>query len=146
MTHQSFIDKKICVSGTFDFLHEGHKALLKKAFEYSYIYVGLTSDEYCAKKQDVSPYSIRYNNLHDHIKSNFEGKFEIIRIDDIYDFATEISDIDSILVSEETYQNAVRINEKRIQRNMHPLEIITIPQIKDENGVISSSRIRKKNI
>jgi len=62
MTHQSFIDKKISVSGTFDFLHEGHKALLKKAFEYSYIYVGLTSDEYCAKKQDVSPYSMRYNN------------------------------------------------------------------------------------
>ncbi len=138
------IDKKVCVGGTFDHLHQGHKALLNKAFEFSHILVGLTSDKYCKNKEDVRPYKKRYKELFRYITSNYSYNFEIIKIDDIYGFSTEIDDLDSIIVTEETKKNAQKINKKRIQKNMNPLNIIEIPLVKNKRGEkISSTNLRK---
>ena len=51
--------KLVGVAGTFDMLHKGHKALLRKAFEVGErVVIGLTTDEFAArmhKPHEVAP-------------------------------------------------------------------------------------------
>ena len=42
--------KKVAVGGTFDQLHKGHRALLRKSFEVGEkVVIGLTSDSFVAR-------------------------------------------------------------------------------------------------
>ena len=134
---------KVSVNGTFDILHKGHALLLKKAFESDYVLVGLTSDGFCKIKKNVRPYNLRYNDLKKYLDSYFNKSYEIIKIDDIYGYAIYIEDLEAIIVSEETYPNAVKINDIREKKHMKKLDIVKIAMLKDKTGVISSSRLRK---
>ncbi|MCD6522414.1 MAG: pantetheine-phosphate adenylyltransferase [Candidatus Diapherotrites archaeon] len=130
----------VCVGGTFDKLHEGHKYLLDVACAFSEtLFVGLTSDEFArrTKKREIRPYSVRKHELEKYL----EGKpVEIIEIDDMYGFAADMKDLDAIVVSTETYAKACKINKKREEKGLKPLLIIVIPLIKDEKGNKISSR------
>jgi phosphopantetheine adenylyltransferase len=70
--------------------------------------------------------------------------FFIVKIEDTYGFADDIEDIDAILVTPDVRENAEQINEIRESKGWHALKIVEIPLIKDEKGVISSTRIRKE--
>jgi pantetheine-phosphate adenylyltransferase len=60
---------------------------------------------------------------------------------------TLIEDFDVIIVSPETYNNAVEINDKRIKKGKKPMKIIKIPYALAKDGtIISTSRIIKKEI
>ncbi len=137
----------IIASGTFDRLHEGHKYFLKKAFEYGYVLIGLTSDEMVQDKkyaEKIWDYSKRKRKIKDFLRSlgHKEKKdYEIIKIDDTYGFSLE-RDADYILVTEETYKNAEKINEKRRKLGMKKLQIVKIDLLSDERGKISSTRLR----
>ncbi len=52
---------------------------------------------------------------------------------------------DGLVVSQETYDNALKLNENRVKKGLDPLVLIVIPLLKDEkNNKISSTSIREK--
>ena len=59
---------KAAVAGTFDILHDGHKALLARAFEVGdTVVVGITSDRMAGEGRDVSvPLHLRRAELERH--------------------------------------------------------------------------------
>ncbi len=139
--------KQVVIGGTFDILHEGHKALLKKAFGLGGVFVGLTSDAMAKrmKKRKVRDFKYRKKELKDFIKKEFKIKPEIVKIEDKFG-PTLKKDFDYIIVSPETYKTAVLVNKKRQKRNKKPIKIIKIKFVLAKDGKpISASRILKNS-
>ena len=80
--------KKVVVGGTFEALHAGHRALLKRAFELGDVTIGLTSGKMArkAKKRKVKSFSARKKALKIFVKKEFNSLTEIIKIEDKYEF------------------------------------------------------------
>lgn len=138
------------MGGTFDHLHEGHKSLIKTALSISNnIVIGLTTEKLLKNKKAASKlenYETRKRNLEDFIKAIADiNRIQIIELNDIYGPPINEPDYDGIVVSQETYKVAVKINEIRESNGFKPLIVIVIPIIKDENNQkISSTSIREK--
>ncbi len=138
------------MGGTFDHLHEGHKSLIKTALSISNnIVIGLTTEKLLKNKKAASKlenYETRKRNLEDFIKIIADiTRVQIIELNDIYGPPINEPDYDGIVVSQETYKIAVKINEIRENKGFKPLIVIVIPIIKDENNQkISSTSIREK--
>jgi pantetheine-phosphate adenylyltransferase len=135
--------KKVAVGGTFDRLHKGHEALLRRAFELGgVVVVGITSDEILKKKADPLP--IRLKELKDFLSGM---DYELVILKDPYGPAITDSRIDAIVVTEDTETRAREINRVRCERNMKPLEIIVVDKVLAQDGKpISSTRIRRGEI
>jgi len=144
--------KLVGVAGTFDMLHKGHEALLRKAFEVGErVVVGLTTDEFAArmhKPHEVAPYKERLEELLVFIMR--EGQLhrtEVLAINDPYGPAAWDAGFEALVVSEETAPRAEEINALRARRGLRPLELVVIPMVKAENGrPISTTRIRAGEI
>ena len=139
--------RKVVVGGTFDRLHLGHKALLRKAFEVGgYVYIGLTSDEMIRNKpyaEKILPYEHRLRDLIKFIEVNGYTDYRIMKIHTAIGFADRIKGLEAIVVSEETYKGALIVNRAREEKGLKPLAIVTIPIIRSYMGdKISSSLIR----
>ncbi|ASJ01413.1 phosphopantetheine adenylyltransferase [Thermococcus gorgonarius] len=139
--------RKVVVGGTFDRLHLGHKALLRKAFEVGkYVYVGLTSDEMIRNKpyaEKILPYELRLRDLIKFFEVNGYSNYRIIKINSAIGFADRMKSLEAIVVSEETYKGALVVNKAREERGLPPLDIITIGLVRSRIGPkISSSLIR----
>ncbi len=138
---------RVAVGGTFDPIHDGHVALLRRAFELGQggeVVIGLTSDEMAraGRTRPVQDYETRLNNLREKIRRCFGvGDPLIIKIDDqcgssIYE------DFDFIVVSPETEPMAQKINRLREKRDLRPLKISVIEyQMAQDRLRISSTRI-----
>jgi len=144
-------NRRVCIGGTFDRLHKGHKALIDKAFEIAgengWVFIGITKGEIANKKKDVLPFNKRIQDVIKYLKEKgFYSQSEIQPIYDKYGPSIE-GDFDAIIVSPETEKVAQEINRIRRKKRKKPLEIINIPFVLAENGSpISSTRIRKKEI
>ena len=139
--------KKVVVGGTFDRLHLGHKALLRKAFEVGkYVYIGLTSDEMIKNKpyaEKILPYEVRLRDLIKFFDVNGYKNYRIIKIHNAIGFADELRSLEAIVVSEETYKGALIVNKAREEKGLKPLAIVKIGIVKSRLGYkISSSLIR----
>ena len=138
------------MGGTFDHLHEGHKFLIKTALSISNnIVIGLTTEKSLKNKKAASKlenYETRKRNLEDFIKTIADiNRVQIIELNDIYGPPINEHEYDGIVVSQETYNVAIKINEIRESKGFKPLIIIVIRIIKDENKQkISSTSIREK--
>ena len=144
--------RKVAVGGTFDELHKGHRRLLAKAFEIGEIVlIGLCTDEFVrkmGKPHMTAPYEERLRELQDFMKkSKLNAKTEIIPLNDPYGNTLTDKCIEALVVSEETEKIALKINQKRSQRQLPPLKIITINMVPAENYIpISTTRIREGEI
>ena len=142
---------KICIGGTFNLLHKGHKKLLEEAFKTAgkdgFVFIGLTKQKMQDKKKKIRYYSEREKDLVKFLKKkSWLSKSKIIPILDKYGLAVD-EDYDAIIVSPETYRIAREINSKRLSLGKKPLKIIRIPFVLAEDGKpISSSRIEKGEI
>ena len=138
------------MGGTFDHLHEGHKSLIKTALSFSNnIVIGLTTKKLLKNKKAASKlenYETRKRNLEDFIKTIADiNRVQIIELNDIYGPPINEPEYDGIVVSQETYKVAVRINDIRESKGFKQIIIIVIPIIKDEkNQKISSTLIREQ--
>ncbi len=139
--------RKVVVGGTFDRLHLGHKALLRKAFEVGeYVYVGLTSDEMIRNKpyaEKILPYELRLKDLLKFFEVNGYSNYRVIKIHTAIGFAGSMKSLEAIVVSEETYKGALVVNRAREENGLKPLEVVVIGLVKSSLGPkISSSLIR----
>ena len=138
------------MGGTFDHLHKGHEFLIKTALSISNnIVIGLTTKELLVNKQytlELENYETREKNLTLFISSFADVKrVKIIKLDDPYGPPVRDPEYEGIVVSQETYKAALKINEIRESKGFKPLTIIVIPMIKDEaNQELSSTSIREK--
>ena len=142
---------KVAVGGTFQYFHDGHAKLIKKAFEIAKdgkVYIGLTSDEMLSKSHSVDDYETRRTRLLQYIKKmGFpDDRYDITKLDDPYGPTLE-EDFDFIIVSPETYPVALKINRIREEKGKKPLEIVYVEYVMAEDEIpISSTRIAKGEI
>ncbi|MFZ3383197.1 MAG: phosphopantetheine adenylyltransferase [Candidatus Methanoperedens sp.] len=140
---------QVAVGGTFDPLHDGHKALLMKAVELGRdgeLLIGLTSDEMAKNKNhEVDDYRSRYNEVMKFINDN--GVIpRIVKLEDPYG-PTINEDFDFLIVSPETHPIGLKINSIRTEKNMEPLKIVLVDYVLADDGLpISSTRIRNGEI
>jgi pantetheine-phosphate adenylyltransferase len=137
---------RVCIGGTFNILHKGHKLLIRtdveSAGEKGILFIGISTGFLIENKKNTKSYEIRKNQIENYLK-NIPNKPLVIfkQISDKYGF-TLLMDFDAIVVSSETKHNADAINEKRMQINKKPLKIIQIPLVTAKDGKpISSTRI-----
>jgi len=140
---------QVGLGGTFDHLHEGHKYLIKTALSISEkIVIGLTTQKMLNNKKAASKledYATRERNLKAFVKTFTDIKrVEIVELNDPYGPPINEPEYEGLIVSQETYETALRINEIRVNKSFKPLVIIVIPIIKDKNNIkISSTSIRE---
>ena len=141
---------RVCIAGTFNTLHRGHKLLIDTAIktggENGKLFIGIAKGGLLKNKKFIVPYDERKRRIQNYLlKKNYQC-FEILPIYNKYGFAVD-GEYDAIVVSPETKDNAQKINEKRIKEQKKPLIIITIPYVlAQDSQPISSTRILKKEI
>ena len=142
------VSKRVVVGGTFDILHEGHKALLRKAYELGEVLIGLTSDAMARKRKrrKIEDFKHRKKGLESFIKKEFNIKPKIVKIEDKFG-PTLKEDFDYIVVSPETYKTALLINKERQKRNKKPIKIVkTNFALAQDKKPIFSTRILRGEI
>ncbi|MEA4977840.1 MAG: inosine/xanthosine triphosphatase [Methanomassiliicoccaceae archaeon] len=131
------------VAGTFDILHDGHRALLRRAFEIGdAVAVGITSDEMAAKgRKIILPLELRISALRAFLAGTSKP-WEIFIIDDIYGPKEMMDLVDVLVLTEETLSNGKKINDDRRSRGVRPLEFSVVQLVMADDGAkISSSAI-----
>jgi 3-isopropylmalate/(R)-2-methylmalate dehydratase small subunit len=153
---------KVAIGGTFDLLHDGHRVLLRKAYELSNlgrvpeVVIGLTSDEMASRNRReklMHLYAEREENLRQYLGQQptvgtrpKRAKLRIVKLEDKYG-PTLSDDFDFLVVSPETYPTGEEINEIRRRHRMTPIKIIKVDYVPAEDGKpISSTRIRRGEI
>lgn len=142
----------VTVSGSFDHLHIGHQKIIDTAFQQSMkVSVGIADGPMLVGKQ-YQPGMELYELRSKAVKSYIEKKYpthtvQFFKLTDIFGIALHDSTLDSIVVTRETYPNAVLINNKRRQKSFPKLKIIQADFVKDKSGkVIRATRIRQGEI
>lgn len=139
----------VCLGGTFDHLHAGHKRILDFAFHAGRkVSIGISTDQFIQKKilsQSIQSFDLRKEYLTDYLFQNGWNKRAVIfPLDDIYGIADTDNTLQTIIVTKETYKNALKINKRRNKNDIPPLEIVSIPFLKgSDNKIVRAERIRK---
>lgn len=149
----------VFVAGTFDGLHKGHLALLSRAFaEGERVTMGLTSDLFVRKfkifdfqfsnnenlKFKIRGFADRKRDLQQWLASQgYSNRSTIVPIDNPYEPAVAVKDVDALVVSSQTRKRGEEINQRRRKNGLSELTLIEVPMERAEDGrPISSTRVR----
>ena len=141
----------VAMGGTFDIIHRGHLTLLSNAFDVAdKVIIGLTSDELATKKGKNldNHYEQRLENLILTISKEFpKSSYQISKLDNDFGPAVLEKEVQALVVSDETnYQRDV-LNKLRAEKNLPPVEVISVPMYLAKDGTrISSTRIKNSEI
>jgi pantetheine-phosphate adenylyltransferase len=141
----------VAMGGTFDIIHRGHLILLSNAFSISdKIIIGLTSDEFAQKKGKltINKYDKRLENLIEIILIEFpNSSFRISKLDNDFGPAVLEKGVEALVVSDETSNQGVVLNQLRAEKKLLPVQIIIVPMFLAKDGTrISTSRIKNSEI
>jgi len=141
--------KNVVLGGTFDRLHKGHRAFLRRAFKMGEkVVIGLTSDRFARSLKKLGriilPFPERKKELENFLeKNNLLRRSRIFKIDDIFGPTLREPEIEAIVVTCETINGARLINKERIKKGLPPLKIIEARFVLSEDSRhISSTKIR----
>jgi inosine/xanthosine triphosphatase len=130
------------LGGTFNVIHDGHKALIRKAFELSDdVIIGLTTDEFASQtRKRINPYYLRMKSLIFFVES-MKKHAEIVPLSDQYGMAATMEQ-GFLVVSEETKDTGLQINRIRAENGLEPMFISVIGMVKNSRGAeIHASKI-----
>ena len=138
----------VALGGTFDPVHDGHRALFERAFELGDVTVGLTSDDLAPKTRNedryVRSFAERKRDLEAELEplaEKYDREFDVRKLSEPTGIATE-EQFDMLIVSPETKDGGERINDIREERGFDALDIVVVPHETAEDGdIISSTRI-----
>jgi pantetheine-phosphate adenylyltransferase len=138
----------VALGGTFDPVHDGHRALFERAFELGDVTVGLTSDELAPKTRNVDRYVRSFAERErdlvrdlDPLADEYDREFRVRELTEPTGIATE-PQFDALVVSPETEGTGERINDLRKEACIDPLDIVVVDHvIADDGDPISSTRI-----
>jgi pantetheine-phosphate adenylyltransferase len=142
---------KVCLGGTFDVLHDGHKRLIATACDLAgssgVVVIGITKGGLASKQRTITSYQQRRKAIEEFLLEEKPiPQVVLTPIQDKFGPAVE-EDFDAIVVSPETKPVAEEINEQRIRRGKKPLQIMVVPFVLAKDGrPISSTRIRNREI
>ena len=141
----------VAMGGTFDVIHSGHMALLSKAFSISSkVIIGLSSDQLATKKGKnlANDYSKRLSLLKSVIEKSFPNSaYEISKLENDFGPAVIEGSVKALVVSEETSNKGLLLNELRAERNLPSVKIVVVPMVLAEDGKsISTTRIKNSEI
>ena len=141
---------RVAMGGTFDILHDGHKALLDAAFglRAERVLIGLTTDRFARESRAaVNAYGTRERTLRRFLTTHRRKGFVIEPIDDVYGPADDLADLDVLVVSAERARVGPELNAARAQKGLRPLDVRPVPMVLAEDGLpIQSRRIRAGTI
>jgi len=153
---EAFNDKKLpfkfiygALGGTFDHFHIGHEKLLDTAFDNcKFVSVGITKNELSGSKLlsiSIEDYKARKESVNNYLdKKGYADRARIFPLSDMYGTTKSDGTLEAIVVSKETYDNALKINSFRKKNNLPQLSIIIIPYVlSDDKKIMTSERIRK---
>jgi pantetheine-phosphate adenylyltransferase len=143
--------KSIAVGGTFDHIHKGHRALLKKAFDSGEkVIIGVTSDEFvkASGKIILHNFETRKKQLQSYLAKAYPKRnYEITKLDRNFGPGMFTKEIGAIVVSSETASRVLEANRKRRESGLKDLIVEEVPMIVAQDGNrISSTRIRSGEI
>ena len=134
------------LGGTFDRLHEGHRALLAAAFRAaSEVRIGLTTERYLAAHPKpvadrIQPYRRRRRALADHLAERYPGRrWRIVPLSDALGGSIRRGP-DVIVVSSETRRGAAAVNRRRRALGLPALAVRVVRMRRDRGGRILRSR------
>lgn len=138
----------VALGGTFDPIHDGHRDLFERAFEFGDVTVGLTSDDLATntryRDRPVRAFEDRKRDLEAELEkfsAEYDREFEIRELTEPTGIAVEPK-FDVLIVSPETKAGGEKINEIREERGLDPLQIEVVEHRKaEDDGIISSTRI-----
>jgi pantetheine-phosphate adenylyltransferase len=144
---------EVALGGTFDPVHDGHRALFERAFERGNVTVGLTSDDLAPRTRrsdrPIRPYEKRKADLEAELSqfaAAHDREFVVRTLEEPTGIATE-PEFDVLVVSPETRTGGMRINEIRREQGLDPLELEVVDHVTAEDGrIISSTRIVRGEI
>jgi pantetheine-phosphate adenylyltransferase len=142
----------VATGGTFDILHLGHLDLLKKSFEVgSFVVIGLTSDIFARgnlNKNLRNSFEIRHKNLETYIHDKIRlTSYEITKLEEEFGPLMFSDQVECLVVSSETSIKGERINKKRSDKGLLPVEIVIVElRLAEDGNPISSTRIRDREI
>ncbi len=136
---------KVLVAGTFDRLHQGHKTLLETAINSTSceLIIGITDDSMNTNKTLhylIQSVNTRLENIKKFItKANVNNiLIKYIVIKEKYSISIVDNHLDALVLSDETLQTGLEINQIRRIKGLKELELIQISRTE-----ISSTMLRE---
>lgn len=141
---------RVVVSGTFDPLHDGHRAVLREAIGFGDdgVVIGLRTDrfarEVATEAREIAPFEERRAAVEEALERIGDGDRDVAvrRLEDDYGVAGEEPGLDGMVTSPLDAGDVGDVNELRRVRGMEPLTGILTPTVRTADGdPIASTRI-----